>query len=134
MRRNTMTYYEYAVAMNEVCLKVSQICKIRGDYGLSNFYSAAAKGFEELNNDSEEANKIPEDDREKSLKDVIKYVEEEQKKTASKIYEVLVKLEYTKEKAKEVSFHFRKNELTEDDKQYINIVSRYAMNESEKNQ
>ena len=130
-----MTYYENAVEMKELCSKITQVCKTQGEYGLSNFYATASEGYEELckNYSEEEANKLAEDDKEQALKELIAYVKEEQEKTAAQIVEVLISLKYPKDKAEEVSLHFKRNELTEEDQKYIDIVSEYIKKEAENN-
>ncbi len=130
-----MTYYENAVEMKKLCSKISQVCKIQGEYGLSNFYAAASEGYEEQckNYSEEEANKLAEAEKEDALRELIAYVKEEQEKTATQIVDVLISLKYPKDKAEEVSLHFKRNELTEEDQKYIDIVSEYIKKEAENN-
>ena len=82
-----MTKYEYAGEMQELCFKISQVCKVLEEEGMQDFYHAASEGFEKMRKDYSvaEAQQYISDDQEKQLEATAAYVKELQKQAAEKL-------------------------------------------------
>ena len=83
----TMTNYEYAGEMQELCFKVSQAHKAMGQTGLFEFYLATSEGYAKLREgySVEEAGAKVTSDQMEMLENSIAYVKDLQKQAADKI-------------------------------------------------
>lgn len=82
-----MTKYEYAGEMQELCFKISQVCKVLEEEGLQDFYHAASEGFAVIRNEYsvEEAQQLVTKDEKEQLESTAAYVKEMQKQAAEKL-------------------------------------------------
>ena len=82
-----MTKYEYAGEMQELCFKISQVCKVLDDEGMQDFYKATSEGYAKIRKDYsvEEAAMVISDDQEKQLENTAAYAKELQKQAAEKL-------------------------------------------------
>ena len=82
-----MTKYEYAGEMQELCFKISQVCKVLDDEGMQDFYKATSESYQKIRKDYsvEEAAMVISDDQEKQLENTAAYAKELQKQAAEKL-------------------------------------------------
>lgn len=83
----TMTNYEYAGEMQELCFQASQAHKAMEETGLSEFYRATSEGFAQMRKDYsvEEAGKTVTKEQMEMLENSTAYVKELRKQAAEKI-------------------------------------------------
>ena len=83
----TMTNYEYAGEMQELCFSISQACKVLEEKGLQDFYEAASDGFAQKrkNYSVDEAAMIIVKSQEEQLEATAAYAKELRNEAANKI-------------------------------------------------
>lgn len=82
-----MTKYVYAGEMQELCFKISQVCKVLEEEGLQDFYYAASEGFVEIrkNYSVAEADTPISSDQEEQLESTAAYLKELHQQAAEKL-------------------------------------------------